>query len=189
MQQLLTATLPSQALRIWHAAIGALRRSSLDGTLTAVSAAQRGAIALDAVVAEYGSHPLRQDSELDRLLLSVDPDAEAQQQSSATSPEQVCSGRALCACLASLVQPLAVWHPLWCWRMQALESWSASFGDALDSVEADVRAALGDRAAGASERRIYPANAASGNQRGTLSKNMPRLLEHPRLPRNSRLQL
>ena len=90
------STLPVQALRIWHAAIEALRTSSTDGTLTAVSAAQCGAVALDAVVAECGSHPLKQDSELDRLLSSVDEDAEALPQSSSASPEQVWFGALVC---------------------------------------------------------------------------------------------
>ncbi len=130
---------PLQALRIWHAAIESLRRSNIDGTLSAVSASQRGAVALDAVVAEYGSHPLRQDSELDRLLLSVDEDAEEPQQSSAASPEQVCMSPGIqhenrivhCPAISNSIV-----------IVQALETWSATFEAALDSVEADVRGML-----------------------------------------------
>ena len=82
----------------------------MNGTLTAVSAAQCGAIALDAVVAEYGSHPLRQESELDRLLLSVDNAAEAPEQSSSASPEQVCDRRADFICFRSSCRWLSGAH-------------------------------------------------------------------------------
>ena len=130
---------PPQALRIWHAAIQSLRRSSMDGTLTAIGAAKCGAVALDAVVAEYGSHPLREDSELDRLLLSLDEDADAPQQSSAASPEQVCIPPGMLRLitdgpLSGVCNSIVI--------AQALETWSATFEAALDSVEAEVRGML-----------------------------------------------
>lgn len=85
-----TDILHVQALRIWHAAIASLRRQSAHGAITAISAAECGAAALEAVVAQYGSHPMTQVSELDRLLLSVcdDDHEEAPPQSCADSPEQ-----------------------------------------------------------------------------------------------------
>jgi len=78
-----------QALRIWHAAIASLRSRIAQNACTAVAAAECGIAALDTVVAQYGSHPLAQTSELDRLLLSFDEeDADRPQQSPAESPEQ-----------------------------------------------------------------------------------------------------
>ncbi len=91
-QPLTQTTSFMQALRIWHAAIASLRSSIAQNACTAVTAAECSITALDAVVAQYGSHPLAQTSELDRLLLSFDEeDADRPQQSPAESPEQASS--------------------------------------------------------------------------------------------------
>ena len=97
IRNLPTGILHVQALRIWHAAIASLQ-SQDRSALPSVSAAERGTAALDAVVAQYGSHPLTQVSELDRLLLSVDEDdhEEAPRQEYADSPEQASTFHVSC---------------------------------------------------------------------------------------------
>ena len=173
----LTQCRDMQALRIWHGAIATLRSRIAQNACTAVAAAECGLAALDAVVAQYGCHPLAQVSELDRLLLSVDEDdAEKPQQSLAESPEQASTARVLrqrpesaMTTSAGLLSQPSVPCPRHCRAgVQALATWSSTYEDALGTVVADVRAALvqgsGTEGGVPLQRRLHVINEVCGGE-------------------------